>query len=301
MSPDRSQPGRLAPLARPSGGFAMVAIDQREALREMFAGHQDGPVTDEQLTQFKVQVTRELSPYASGLLIDQQFGLDRVLAERAVAPGCALIVAADRLLPGPDELVASTQIDDAVDPEHVRACGAAALKLLVLWRPDEPPGPRVAMAERFISMCRGAGLIAILEPVARRPRSGGRFDREGALLAAARELGGLGADLYKGEVPWYGKGPGAAISDSCAQLTAIITSPWVVLSSGVDPADFSRAVALACAAGASGFLAGRAVWRQVIGSDDTGGALRGAAAARLRQLAAEVDAAVSAPDWPGAR
>ena len=68
----------LEKLARPSGTLAMVAVDQREALRGMFAKFQDGPVSDAQLTQFKVDVARELSPYASALLVDQEFGIDAI-------------------------------------------------------------------------------------------------------------------------------------------------------------------------------------------------------------------------------
>ena len=69
----------LEKLARPSGTLAMVAVDQREALRGMFAKFQDGPVSDAQLTQFKVDVARELSPYASALLVDQEFGIDAIV------------------------------------------------------------------------------------------------------------------------------------------------------------------------------------------------------------------------------
>jgi len=283
---------RLAPLARPSGGFAMVAVDQREALRAMFAEHHDGPVTDEQLTDFKVRATRALSPHASGVLVDRQFALDRVLAEGAVAPGCGLIVAADRLVPGGAELVAQAQIDDEVVPERVRAVGAVALKLLVLWRPDEPPEPRIAMVERFLGLCRSADLISIVEPVSRPSRDGRAFDREHGVIAAARELGALGADLYKAEMPRHSRGPEAEILRGCAELTEAIASPWVVLSSGVAPDDFPRAVELACAEGASGFLAGRAVWKPVIGAPDLDGTLRSAAVPRLRRLASLVDDAV---------
>jgi sulfofructosephosphate aldolase len=280
---------RLAPLARPSGGFAMVAIDQREALRAMFAEHQDEPVTDEELTGFKVRAVRELSPHASGVLVDRPFALARVLAEGAVAPGCGLIVAADLLLPGGGELVSQTRIDDEVIPERVKACGAVALKLLVVWRPDEPPGPRIAMVERFLELCRSAGLISIVEPVSRAPRNGRAFDHEHGVIAAARELGARGADLYKAEVPRHGRGPEAGIRRGCAGLTDAIASPWVVLSSGVAPDDFPRAVELACAEGASGFLAGRAVWKPVIGAPDLDGALRSEAVPRLRRLAGLVD------------
>lgn len=291
--PGGGSPGGLAALARPSGGFAMLALDQREALRAMFAEHSSGPVTDEQLTGFKLRAAAVLSPHASAVLVDRQFALDRVVAERAVAPGCALIAAADRFAADERELVADSEIDEEVVPDRVRAQGAAALKLLVIWRPDGDPGRRTAMVAEFVRRCRAAGLVSIIEPVSRAPRDGREWDWDDGVLAAARELGSLGAGLYKAEVPRHGAGPEPEIRRRCATLTATIASPWVVLSSGVAQDDFPRAVTLACREGASGFLAGRAVWRSVIGAPDVAAALRRDALPRLRHLAGLVDDAMA--------
>jgi sulfofructosephosphate aldolase len=78
----------------------MLAIDQREAMRNMFAEHQAEPVSDEQVTAFKLAAARILTPYASAVLVDRQFAFDRVVAESAVAPGCGLIAAADEFTCG---------------------------------------------------------------------------------------------------------------------------------------------------------------------------------------------------------
>jgi sulfofructosephosphate aldolase len=51
----------------------MLAIDQRESMRAMFAEHQSHPVTDLQLTRFKLAVLKPLSPIASAVLSDRQF------------------------------------------------------------------------------------------------------------------------------------------------------------------------------------------------------------------------------------
>jgi sulfofructosephosphate aldolase len=279
----------LSWLARPSGGFAMLAVDQREALRAMFAEHTKAPVPDETLTRFKVTATRVLSPYASAVLIDKQFAFDAAVAARAIAPGCGLIAAADHFTAGPGEVVADAEIDRSVVPADVRAAGAVALKLLLIWRPDEDPGKRVAMAAEFADLCRAAGLISILEPVSRAPRDGRGWDWDAGVLSAARELGSVGADLYKAEVPRHADGSEADIRQRCEQLTDAIAAPWVVLSSGVPPELFPRAVALACRSGASGFLAGRAVWRSVIGSADPEQALRMVSVPILQRLADIVD------------
>lgn len=279
----------LSCLARPSGGFAMLAVDQREALRAMLAEHSRLPVPDEALTRFKMDVTRVLSPHASAVLLDKQFAFDAVVAEGGIAPGCRLIAAADYLTPGPGEIVSESQIDPSVMPAQVRAAGAVALKLLIIWRPDESPDKRLALAGKFTALCRGAGLISILEPVSRRPRDNRSWDWDAGVLAAARELGSAGADLYKAEVPLHADGDEAEIRRRCEQLTSVISSPWVVLSSGVPAGLFPRAVALACRGGASGFLAGRAVWRAVIGHPDRVHALQTVAVPTLRRLADVVD------------
>ena len=57
----------LDALARDSGTFLMVAMDQRESLRGMMDG-----APDERLRAFKLAVAQELSPYASGFLIDRK-------------------------------------------------------------------------------------------------------------------------------------------------------------------------------------------------------------------------------------
>ncbi|WP_129839813.1 aldolase [Streptomyces sp. RFCAC02] len=284
----------LADIARPSGGFAMLAVDQREAMRLMFAGVTGAPVSDQVLTDFKVKATEVLSPYASGVLVDRQFSYDAVLDAKAVHPDCGLIVAADEFLPGNGIPVDAVAIDDAVDPAEARARGAVALKLLVLWRQDEDPAGRRAMVAEFTARCRAAGLVSIIEPVVRPPRRGWAFDREAAIVAAAKELGDSGADLYKGEMPYGGDADDATLLSACRAIDDAVVMPWVILSSGVHADRFGNAVRVACRAGASGFLAGRAVWQSVIGARDTETVLRDVSVPRLRRLGEIVDEAVAA-------
>jgi sulfofructosephosphate aldolase len=50
------------------------------------------------------------------------------------------------------------------------------------------------------------------------------------------------------------------VKAAAAELTRIVGVPWVVLSNGVAPEDFTAAAVEAVSGGADGFLAGRAVW-----------------------------------------
>ena len=80
---------RFKALTRDSGAFAMLAIDQRESMRAMFAATQQEPVSDAQLTGFKLAALRALTPLASAVLIDRQFGWRQAIDQQAVAPARA--------------------------------------------------------------------------------------------------------------------------------------------------------------------------------------------------------------------
>lgn len=58
--------------------------------------------------------------------------------------------------------VDSVEIDMSVDPHKAREMGAKAMKLLVLWREDEPAEERLAMVDKFVRRCRSAGWLALL-------------------------------------------------------------------------------------------------------------------------------------------
>mgnify|MGYP000623783543 FL=1 len=280
----------LTNLARPSGALAMVAVDQREALRGMFAAHQSTPVPDSQLTQFKVDVARELSPYASALLVDQEFGIDAIINQQVLAPSCGLIAAADLLVGPAGGAATDTAVDPDVDPLRMRDIGSVGLKFLVLWRNDESPESRLKLVDEFNQLCEKSGLPSIIEVIVKPPTDSSRsFDREEELVIAAKEAANWKADLYKAEVPFHGEGDLTAITRNAQRITEAVGTPWVVLSNGVKAPFFADAVKACAQGGASGFLAGRAVWADIVGAADIPAALREVSIPRLEKLAEIVD------------
>ncbi|GAA4493790.1 sulfofructosephosphate aldolase [Actinoallomurus oryzae] len=275
-------------LARPSGTFAMVAMDQRESLRAMFAeeGH---PSDDATLTAFKLEVADVLAPLASAFLIDRHYAYADLVRERPLPSSCGLILAADALTHMPGGVVEDTELDLAVDPGHARSDGAVALKLLVIWKRDGQEARREEMTHRFVALCRDAGLLSVLEPVAVPAPGQTDFDLDAAILDAASVLGPSGPSLYKAQVPSRGRGSMSELVAACEKLDGRLSRPWVVLSNGVEAADFPAAVEAACRAGASGMLAGRALWRDAIATPDPAAALRARSADRLRRLGETVD------------
>lgn len=282
----------LAAIARPGGGLAMIAMDQRESLRHMFDLAGSGRPDDETIVTFKRAVARELSDLASGFLIDRDFGGLEVLRDGLLPEGCGLILAADALEQEPGGPVEETALDPAA-LEDARTDGVAAIKLLIIWRRDSRREERVALAERFIGAARERGVLSVLEPVVRatpEELADGTWNQEDAIREAARELSPLRPSLYKVQVPLGGAGEREEQVVESERLARDIVGPWVVLSQGVALDRFADAVEAACRAGASGFLAGRALWSDVVGTVDVPGALRSISRPRLERLTEIVDA-----------
>ncbi|MGH7293214.1 MAG: hypothetical protein ACREJT_18490, partial [Myxococcota bacterium] len=105
-----------------------------------------------------------------------------------------------------------------------------------------------------------------------------------AVLAAAKERAAFGPDVYKAEVPGYQPGQLDRVEEYAGRVTQALPMPWVVLSNGVEAADFAEAVRHAVTGGASGFLAGRAIWADAAASDDPHGALESLSRGRLENL-----------------
>jgi sulfofructosephosphate aldolase len=284
-------PAPLDPLRRPSGAFAMVALDQRDSLRAMLQAARGGDPGPADVGAFKIDAARALSPHASAILLDRETGLGPVVRAGALDPGCALLVSADRLCQPRSGVVETTGLDRVPFATPWIAGRADAYKLLVIWRPERGRARREALVRSFLDACRAAGKPSVLEPVVRRPAdvAPADWDHPAQVLAAARELAPFGPDLYKAEVPTHGRGTDAEITAASEALSAVIGGPWVVLSNGVAPDRFDDAVVAACRGGAAGFLAGRAIWTASLSAPDMRAHLENVAAPRLAALAARVD------------
>ncbi|WP_170316971.1 hypothetical protein [Acrocarpospora corrugata] len=280
----------VAPLRSAEGGFAMLALDQRESLRQMFPLVDGRAAGDDALRWFKAMATRVLSPMASAVLLDRPYAVTEDRPD-SIDQVTSLILAADVLEQPPGQGVIDTSLDLDVTPEFIRHVGAAAVKLLVIWRPGEGREVRTRLVLAFLEVAREAGVPSLVEAIVR-PPTGAEWEspsaRHEAILRAASEVATLGGTIYKAEMPGYLPGDVSLVREHSERMSSIVSGPWVVLSNGVDQPDFAPALREACLGGAHGFLAGRAIWGDTVADPDTLSALTRRSAARLRELTAIV-------------
>jgi sulfofructosephosphate aldolase len=285
----------VAPLSLPHGGFGMLALDQRESLRDMFVRAGAGPVVDDgTLRRFKRHALEILTPHASGVLLDRPLAVPEA-RPAGIAPGCGLILAADVLHHGPGGRLESTELDPLITPAFIETVGAVAVKLLVIWRAGRDRERRADLVSAFLDVARRAGVASLVEGIVRpdgdEPWASARH-RDEAIISAAAELSSFGPTIYKAEVPGYVEGDLSRVHGESVRMSQVVDGPWVVLSNGVRQADFAEAVRNACGGGAHGFLAGRAIWSDVVGEPDEASAFRTRSVLRLDRLVRIVEHAM---------
>jgi len=114
--------------------------------------------------------------------------------------------------------------------------------------------------------------------------------KPGLVIETARQITALPIDVLKAEFPADIKfeQDEEKLLGLCQELNEASRLPWVLLSAGVDFESFRKQVKIACKAGASGFLAGRALWQegaQIRSREERMNFFQNTAASRLKELA----------------
>jgi tagatose-1,6-bisphosphate aldolase len=258
----------LDALAGDGGTFAIIAMDQRNTLRRMFAA-EGFTATDQDIRDAKADVARALTPAATGMLLDPTLGVPGVSDAGALAPGCGLLVAAE-----PEERISHNGAPRVTRLAHqnatwVRDMGGDALKFYIQLRADWTPergesdlaAEALDVVREIVEDCQAVGMPAVIENLiftypGEAPLSPGA--REDAIVEAARALNDLDIDLLKLEYPGSPAG--------CRRLSEALTRPWAVLSAGVPFEEFEKVTAICYdEGGASGFIAGRSLWKEAVG------------------------------------
>lgn len=225
---------------------------------------------------FKRAVSKALSPAASAILVDPEFGLGESVKAGALAPRTGLVVALEETGYGGTGQDRSSRLLVGWTVEKAARIGADAVKLLVYYHPRATNAhAQQDLVKQVAESCQRFEMPLFLEtlsysPEERSPLSSNQ--KREAVIETARQLSSLGADVLKAEFPVDPvEQPDETVWESaCRELTASSTTPWVLLSAGVSFEGFLRQTTLACAAGASGVMAGRAIWAEatrLVGAD----------------------------------
>src|SRR5690242_20584295 len=281
--------GKLAGLKRVSdkrGVIAAAAMDQRGSLQKSLAKEKGGDVDDAMMQEFKSLVTEVLTPHASAILLDPEWGLP---ASRRRSKNAGLLLAYEKTgydKTGPGRL---PDLQDNWSVRRLKENGADCVKILLYYTPfdgKETNDKKHAWVERIGDECRANDIPYFLEFVAYEEgadEKGAEFAKKKpqAVIESMREFtkDRYGVDAMKVEVPVNMKfvegaksykGPTAYTKAEAMDLfrkaASVATRPSIYLSAGVSNSEFTESLELAAEAGVkfNGVLCGRATWKEGI-------------------------------------
>ncbi len=276
----------LQTCASPRGTFTFLALDHRQNLRKANSRFQD----EAELSRFKLEVTRELAPYATAVLLDPEVSAAQAIAAGALPADRGLVVALEATGYTGQATARRSQILPGWSVEKAKRMGAQMVKLLVYYHPDSPTAAEIEDFTASVAAdCQRYDLALMLEPLSY-PLQGEKLSAEEkrrVVLETARRLTAIpGVDLLKAEFPLPADSPETDWPAACADLNAASRVPWIVLSAAVSFDLYLKQVIAACQAGASGVAVGRAVWQEAVQLDGQARLdfLRSAARERLIRL-----------------
>ncbi|MGA2421619.1 MAG: tagatose 1,6-diphosphate aldolase [Candidatus Acidiferrum sp.] len=277
----------LDAIAQARGVIAAVAIDQRHALRTLFSTAMKmdaAQVPTETLIQFKEAVSRILTPHASAILLDPEYGLPAA-SQRAKTAG--LLLAYEQT--GYDDHVPGRlpRLLEHWSVQRLKEQGANGIKLLLYYSTASETSindQKHAFVERVGAECAAADIPFFLELVSyadgmdEKSRDFARAKPE-MVIESMREFSDVryqvdvlkvgvpvnlafveGAPSAKSEI-LYSRREAMLLYRRAAEATRL---PFIYLSQGVSNQTFQFGLKLAIEAGAkfSGVLCGRATWKE---------------------------------------
>jgi len=282
-------PGKLAGMkavADDRGVIAAAAMDQRGSLKKALGKESGADVSDAMMEEFKSLVAEVLTPHASAILLDPEWGLP---ASKKRSKNAGLLLAYEKT--GYDK-TGPGRLPDLLGDWSVRRlkeAGADCIKSLLYYTPFDPKSvneQKHAWVERIGDECRANDIPFFLEFVGYEEgadEKGFEYAKRKPEIVTASMAeftkDRYGVDVMKVEVPVnmkYVEGAKAyagekAYSRSEARqhfLSAakVATKPFIYLSAGVSNAEFTESLDLAAESGVkfAGVLCGRATWKDGI-------------------------------------
>src|SRR6202158_5113013 len=282
-------PGKLAGLRNVSnerGVIAAAAMDQRGSLQKSLAKEKGSEVGDAMMEEFKSLVTEVLTPHASAILLDPEWGLP---ASKRRAKNAGLLLAYEKTgydKTGPGRL---GDLLDLWSARRLKEAGADCVKILLYYSAFDPKDvndKKHAWVERIGDACRANDIPFFLEFVGYEEgadEKGLDYAKKKPEIVAqsmkefSKER--YGVDVLKVEVPVNMKfvegskayaGQKAYSRKEAADLflkaAAVATKPFIYLSAGVSNAEFTEALEVAAESRVkfNGVLCGRATWKDGI-------------------------------------
>ena len=254
----------------PAGHFTILAIDHRAVLRDKLNQYAPQPLADIEFAAFKQQIIRHLLPAASAVLVDPEYGLASGIAYAHISGQVGLLSPLEITDYADDPAERTLKLISGWSVAKIKRAGCSGVKMLIAYHPDAPNIQQVMdIVRRTVDDCARYDIPFFPEPIPFSLDSNRPLDKDAwrqLVIESAKTFSDLGVDILKLPFPVdvTQESSEGVWQAACAEVDAACAVPWALLSAGVSYETFKRQAEIACQAGASGVIVGRAVWGEAV-------------------------------------
>lgn len=292
----------LQQISNSKGIITVCAMDHRDSLRRQLSEGNPDAVSYDDMVNFKMEMCRIIAPLASAILLDPIYGAAQAIASWVLPGSTGLLVSMEKSGYVGQSNARITEIIPEWTIPKIKKMGASAVKLLIYFRPDikDIVAKQISLVAGLADECIREDIPFLVEavsyPLEEEKSNPEEFARKKSdlVLETARQLTYLPIDIFKAEFPAdinYENNE-AKLAAYCRELSRISQVPWVLLSAGIGYVQFKKQVEIACKAGASGFMAGRALWQEATKehtAEERVAFLKDTTVSRFKEIAAIAD------------
>lgn len=253
-----------------SGFFSILAIDHRSNLLADLNKQAETPLSHEQFSAFKQQITESIVAEGTAILADPDYGIAPSIVNHAISGNIGILAPVE--VTNYDLHPSRRQINfiPQWSVEKIKRIGGDGVKMLLPYHPeDKTLAEKNIHVQRIIDDCTTYDIPFFLEPIAfslnpDQPLS--NVELLQIMVEMVKTYAAIGVDVLKLQFPVDAKQSTdeAEWQVACETISDTCSIPWALLSAGVNYDTFVQQARIACQAGASGVIVGRAVWKEIV-------------------------------------
>ncbi len=237
------------------GKFLMLALDHRASFKKLMNPKDPDLVTDEEVIDLKKEIIKALGDDLSALLIDESWGLEAYSDDHLYKPFLLPLEKSGYTDQSGERI---TEIEYSAG--QLVELGAYGAKVLFYFDPhaENSAKKQLETAKKVVDECRRVDLPLFLEIVTYKVNGKDYTQDAQVIFDSVQAFVEYGAvpDVFKLEYPENPQG--------CERITELLGgTPWIILTNPDTYEVFVKHVEDAISGGSQGFLAGRAIWKEV--------------------------------------
>ena len=253
-----------------NGHFVNMAIDHRTNLLEKLNQHTPVSLTDADFVGFKQDVIQALVPHSSAILTDPAYGIGHSVSHEVISGQVGLLAPIEVT----DYSLHPSQRNLEMIPDwsvkKIKLMGGDGVKLLLPYHPNaNNVQDKYDFVQAIVDDCASYDIPFFLEPIPHSLNPDETLSNKELLdisIEMCATFSRMDVDILKLPFPVDHRQSQdeAEWLNACQAVNDACTMPWTLLSAGVDYEMFLRQSKVACQAGASGVIVGRAVWAEAV-------------------------------------